>query len=212
MLELIGLTPVAPDGAALFTPLDARIRAGEVLSVMGPSGVGKSTLLDAIGGHLAQGFALRGRVMLNGRDLTASPPEARGIGMIFQDAVLFPHLSVGQNLGFGMPRRLKNRRARIEAALADAGLHGFHDRDPATLSGGQRARAALMRSLLAEPAAILLDEPFSALDTVLRDEMRGFVFDHLRRSGVPALMVTHDERDARAAGGPVIRLEPATRP
>lgn len=126
--------------------------------------------------------------------------------MIFQNSDLFPHLSVGQNLGFGMPRRHRDRRARIESALADAGLGGMHDRDPATLSGGQRARAALMRGLLAEPAAILLDEPFSALDAQLRDEIRSFTFDHLREAGIPALMVTHDAQDATSAGGPVIAL------
>jgi len=103
-------------------------------------------------------------------------------------------------------RGRKARRAAVEAALEQAGLGGFHDRDPATLSGGQRARAALMRALLARPLALLLDEPFSALDSQLRGEIRGFVFDHIRERGIPALLVTHDLRDARAAGGAVITL------
>ncbi|WP_282602085.1 ATP-binding cassette domain-containing protein [Paracoccus sp. PARArs4] len=206
MLELIDLAIRLPGGRPLLGPVSLRVEAGQILSVMGPSGVGKSSLLDAIGGHLGAGFALQGRVLLDGRDLTGLPAERRNIGMIFQNSDLFPHLSVGQNLGFGMPRRHRDRRARIEAALVDAGLGGMHDRDPATLSGGQRARAALMRGLLAEPAAILLDEPFSALDAQLRDEIRSFTFDHLRAAGIPALMVTHDAQDATSAGGPVIAL------
>jgi len=179
------------------------------VTVLGPSGVGKSTLLDAIGGHLAHGFTCTGRVMLNRRDVTGLPAEARRIGILFQDALMFPHLSVGDNLAFGLTRAVRGRKARraaVEAALEQAGLGGFHDRDPATLSGGQRARAALMRALLARPLALLLDEPFSALDSQLRSEIRGFVFDHIRERGIPALLVTHDLRDARAAGGAVITL------
>ena len=209
-LDLSALT-VTPKGSPqpLFPALTLHVPAGEVVTVMGPSGVGKSTLLDAIGGHLAHGFACTGRVMLNGREVTGLPAEARRIGILFQDALLFPHLSVGDNLAFGLSRAVRGRAARraaVEAALDQAGLGGFHDRDPATLSGGQRARAALMRALLAEPLALLLDEPFAKLDSQLRSEIRGFVFDHIRARGIPALMVTHDLRDARAAGGAVITL------
>jgi putative thiamine transport system ATP-binding protein len=98
------------------------------------------------------------------------------------------------------------RRTRVEAALAEAGLEGFAGRDPATLSGGQRARAALMRALLAEPRALLLDEPFGGLDVDLRQRMRRFVLDHAVRRGLPTLLVTHDPADAAAAGGPVVSL------
>ncbi|MBU2956087.1 ATP-binding cassette domain-containing protein [Paracoccus sp. 1_MG-2023] len=212
MLELNDLAVTLPDGTHLFDPLSLRVPKGCVTTVMGPSGVGKSTLLDAIGGQLAPGFGMAGRIVLDGRDVTRERPEKRNIGIIFQKSALFPHLSVGQNLGFGMPRRHRDRRSRIEAALTDAGLAGMADRDPATLSGGQTARAALMRGLLAEPAAILLDEPFSALDATLRDEIRGFTFAHLRNAGIPALMVTHDDQDARAAGGPVVALNAKGRP
>lgn len=209
-LDLTALT-VIPKGTAqpLFAALTLSVAAGEVVTVMGPSGVGKSTLLDAIGGHLAHGFSCTGRVTLNGRDVTHLPAEARRIGILFQDALMFPHLSVGDNLAFGLARRIRgrdNRRAAVEAALDQAGLAGFHDRDPATLSGGQRARAALMRALLAEPLALLLDEPFSKLDTQLRAEIRGFVFDHLRRQAIPTLLATHDAGDGDAADGPVITL------
>ena len=141
--------------------------------------------------------------------LDALPPERRRTGILFQDDLLFPHLSVGGNLAFALPpgvRGRTERRARIERALSDADLAGFADRDPATLSGGQRARVALMRTLLAEPRALLLDEPFGRLDAALRDEIRRFVFDHARSRGLPVLLVTHDEAEAQAAGGPVIRL------
>lgn len=194
----------------LFAPLTLSIAPGEVGTVMGPSGVGKSTLLEAVGGHLGPGFSLSGRVVLNGRLMNGLPSEARRIGIMVQDAVLFPHLSVGDNLAFGLTRHVRGRAARAKAvseALEKAGLAGLGGRDPATLSGGQGARAALMRTLLAEPLALLLDEPFSKLDAGLRDEMRAFVFGHIRARGIPALMVTHDPQDAVAAGGPVVTLE-----
>lgn len=193
----------------LFAPLTLRVPKGQVVTVTGPSGVGKSTLLDAIGGHLAHGFHLTGTIRLHGRDVTRLPAEARRIGLMFQNALLFPHLSVGDNLAFGLPHHLhgrKARRAAVDQALDQAGLTGLYDRDPATLSGGQRARAALMRTLLAEPLALLLDEPFSKLDPALRAEIRAFTFDHIRSHDIPALMVTHDPEDARAAGGTVIDL------
>lgn len=209
-LDLDALCIRATNGTALFRPLTLHVPAGDVVTVMGPSGVGKSTLLDAIGGHLSHGFRLSGTVKLNGRDVTALPAEARRIGLMFQDALMFPHLSVGDNLAFGLPPALRGRarrRAAVDAALSQAGLAGMYDRDPATLSGGQRARAALMRTLLAEPAALLLDEPFSKLDAGLRDDMRRFTFEHVRSRSVPTLLVTHDPEDAEAAGGPVVSLE-----
>lgn len=196
--------------APLFPPLSITVEAGQVGTVMGPSGVGKSTLLDAVGGHLGHGFSCSGLISLNGRPLNGLPPEQRRVGLMFQDAVLFPHLSVGDNLAFGLPPTVQGRNARRAAvvqALEDAGLDGMADRDPATLSGGQRARAALMRTLLAEPLALLLDEPFSKLDSGLRAEMQEFTFSHIRSSGIPALMVTHDAADARAAGGPIVKLK-----
>jgi putative thiamine transport system ATP-binding protein len=206
---------VAPKGAApLFPPVSLTIRPGEVATLMGPSGIGKSTLLDAIGGHLARGFTLTGAIRLDGTDLAALPAEARRVGLMFQDAVLFPHLSVGDNLAFGLARSVRGRATRreaVETALERAGLSNLYDRDPATLSGGQRSRAALMRTLLAEPRALLLDEPFSKLDATLRDDLRTFTFQHVRDRNIPALMVTHDPADAKAACGPVINLlEPET--
>ena len=208
-LQIETLSLRYPGQPALFAPLTLTIAPGQVATVMGPSGVGKSTLLDAIGGHLGPDVTVSGRVVLNGRDVTRLAPEARRIGLLFQDALLFAHLSVGDNLAFGLSASVRGgalRRARVQEALEQAGLDGMADRDPATLSGGQRARAALMRTLLADPLALLLDEPFSRLDAALRADMRDFTFAHIRSRAIPTLMVTHDAEDASAAAGPLITL------
>jgi putative thiamine transport system ATP-binding protein len=189
--------------------LDAVISPGEVLTVMGPSGVGKSTLLAFVGGFLGRDFRAHGRVIVNGRDVTDAPPERRGIGMLFQDALLLPHLSVAGNLLIGLHPSTKGRAARreaVEAALAEVGLEGFADRDPGTLSGGQAARIALMRTLLSRPEALILDEPFSRLDAKLRAQVRELVFAEAREYRLPVLLVTHDPADAAAAGGRIIEL------
>lgn len=184
--------------------LSATVAPGEVLTVMGPSGSGKSTLLAALIGALPAAFSLSGRVLLNDQDITALPTAQRRIGILFQDDVLFPHLSVAQNLGFGLRPggNRADRQGRVEAALDRMGLSGFGPRDPASLSGGQRARVALARTLLAEPLALLLDEPFSKLDQTLRAQIRDLVFAETRN--LPVILVTHDPEDARAAGGPVV--------
>lgn len=198
-------------GRPLFAPLNLTIPAGEVVTVMGPSGCGKSTLLGYLCGTLAPAFQAEGVVRLNGRDLAGLPLERRRLGILFQDALLFPHLSVAGNLAFGLPRGLsrRDRQQRVAEALEDAELAGLGERDPATLSGGQRARVALLRTLLAEPEALLLDEPFAKLDAALRARMRAFVFEHARDRRLPTLLVTHDPADAEAAGGPVIVLSVA---
>lgn len=186
--------------------VDATIAPGEVLTVMGPSGSGKSTLLAYIAGFLEREFSANGGVWLGEHQLLDLPAEKRGIGLLFQDPLLFPHLSVGGNLRFGLPRHSRDQRQQVTQALEQIGLAGFAERDPATLSGGQKARVALMRLLLSKPRTVLLDEPFSKLDTALRQEMRSLVFSQLREAGLPALLVTHDHADANAAGGPVIAL------
>ncbi len=209
-LELRHVTLAVPGmERPLFRDLGLTVPAGRIVTLMGPSGIGKSTLLDFIGGHLQRDVAAMGEILLDGRDVSHLPAEARRIGILFQDAMLFPHLSVGDNLAFALPaaeRGRAGRRTAVDAALVHAGLAGFADRDPATLSGGQRARVALMRALLARPRALLLDEPFGRLDAGLRAEVREFVLDHARARGIPVLLVTHDEGDARAAQGPVVRL------
>jgi putative thiamine transport system ATP-binding protein len=191
--------------------LDTHVAPGAVLTVMGASGVGKSTLLAAITGTLPTGFRAEGRIILNGEDISRKAAEHRHVGILFQEELLFPHLSVGGNLAFGLPPRIRGRaarRAKIEEALDDVGLAGFAARDPATLSGGQKARVALMRMLLSEPKALLLDEAFAGLDTTLRAQVRQLVFDRARARALPVLMVTHDAADAQAAGGRLIVLEP----
>jgi len=194
-------------GTTEVVTLDLVVAPGEVLTIMGPSGSGKSTALAAMMGTLASAFRMEGRVILDGRDITPLPPHKRRVGLLFQDDVLFPHLSVGANLAFALPDAVKGRSARrsmVDRALDQAGLSGFTQRDPATLSGGQRARVALMRTLLAQPRALLLDEPFSRLDTSLRDRIRAIVLSRIRDECLPAVLVTHDPDDARAAGGRVI--------
>lgn len=187
--------------------LNLTVEPGEVLTLMGPSGAGKSTALAAILGTLAPEFTRTGRIILAGRDITMLPPHQRRVGLLFQDDVLFPHLSVGGNLAFAIAATTKGksaRRALVAEALESAELGGFADRDPATLSGGQRARVALMRTLLASPCALLLDEPFSRLDTALRAQIRSFVMTRIRDEGLAAILVTHDAEDAAAAGGRIL--------
>jgi len=186
------------DSIALFKPLNLCVARGEIATVMGPSGCGKSTLLAAICGTLEPGFNFSGTISLNNRLLNDVPMEERRVGILFQDDLLFPHLDVYGNMAFGLPAKLNRRkkRERVRQSLAAAGLEGFENRDIATLSGGQKARVSLLRSLLAEPEAILLDEPFSKLDKELRSAMREFVFNQITRLDIPALLVTHDRDDA----------------
>jgi putative thiamine transport system ATP-binding protein len=192
----------------LIPPLTLTVRPGTVTTVMGPSGCGKSSLLAYLCGTLDPAFRAGGGVRVDGAEVTALRPEARRLGILFQDDLLFPHMSVGENLAFALPPRLPRRERRRLAgvALAAAALAGFAGRDPATLSGGQRSRVALLRVLLSAPDALLLDEPFNRLDASLRTQFRQTVFEHARRRGLPTLMVTHDPADAAAAAGPVVEL------
>ncbi|MCX2724178.1 ATP-binding cassette domain-containing protein [Roseibium salinum] len=197
----------------LLLEIDCGIRPGSVLTIMGESGSGKSSLLDYVAGFLNPAFDATGRVVLDGRNLTSLPAQERHIGLMFQAPLLFPHMSVLQNLMFAIPASVKDRQRRremAEQALEDVGLGGFGPRDPATLSGGQQTRVALMRTLLAEPRALLLDEPFSSLDRSRRADVRSLVFDLARQKQLPVLLVTHDEEDAEAAGEMIHRLENGT--
>ena len=201
---------IALKGRTLLA-LNFRVQPGEVLTVMGPSGSGKSSLLAYVAGFLDPAFTASGDVFLGGVKLTTQPPEARRVGLLFQDALLFPHMSVYQNLAFAIPRTVATTKPQrdmlVAGALANADLDGMEDRDPETLSGGQKSRIALMRVLLASPRALLLDEPFSKLDAGLRQQMRQFVFGEAAKRNLPVLLVTHDIEDAEAAGGKVVKLE-----
>ena len=195
-------------GSRVLLEIDCVIAPGEVLTVTGASGAGKSTLIRAIAGFLPDGFHCEGRILLDGADISGEPAEHRHVGVLFQDPLLFPHFSVAENLLFALPpggsraQRLK----QICALLEPVGLGDLLHRDPATLSGGQQARVALMRVLAAEPKALLLDEPFSKLDPELRDSVRRFVFGLVRARSLPTLLVTHDNQDAQAAGGETVVL------
>ena len=206
-LLLEGIT-ISLAGRTLLS-LTERVAPGEALTVMGPSGSGKSTLLAYIGGFLDSVFTATGRVLSGQVDITALPAEQRHAGILFQDPLLFPHMTVAGNLVFAIPPSVKGRAARrqlAERALEDIGLGGLGDRDPDTLSGGQKARVALARVLLAAPRMLLLDEPFSKLDMELRGQMRELVFARASARGLPVILVTHDEADAAAAGGRIVRI------
>ncbi|WFU47549.1 ATP-binding cassette domain-containing protein [Sinorhizobium terangae] len=189
--------------------VSATVMPGEVLTVMGPSGSGKSTLLAFAGGFVDPAFRVSGRILIGDRDLTDVPANKRRAGILFQDPLLFPHLSVGGNILFAIPQAVKGhkmRRQLAERALEQVGLAGFFDRDPETLSGGQKARVALQRTLVSAPRYLLLDEPFSKLDAALRQQTRALVFSKAKAAGVPIILVTHDGADAEAAGGRVIEI------
>jgi len=191
----------------LLLSLNEQVKGGEILTIMGPSGSGKSSLLNWLTGTLPSGFSANGEVWLNGKNINNLPAHLRHIGVLYQDALLFSHLSVSGNIAFAMPKGNKKQRLeKIEHALEQVGLKGMANRHPDNLSGGQQARVALLRMLLSEPKAILLDEPFSKLDTQLRVDTRELVFSQIREHKLPAIMVTHDHSDAESANGKLITL------
>lgn len=184
-------------GEDLFSSLNMTINQGEILTLMGPSGCGKSTLLDMIAGHLSEEFQYSGEIVLNGKSISDTPAFQREVGILFQDDLLFPHLCVWENLAFALPNSVKGRERKVQAmaALNNVSLTQLADSFPDQVSGGQRARIALLRMLLAKPKAVLLDEPFSKLDKELRIQFRDWVFEQLKSANIPSLMVTHDLSD-----------------
>lgn len=191
----------------LLLSLNEQVNGGEILTIMGPSGSGKSTLLNWLTGALSSEFSASGEVWLNDNNITSMPAHLRHIGVLYQDALLFSHLSVAGNIAFAMPPGNKKQRLeKIETSLEQLGLKGLANRHPDNLSGGQQARIALLRVLLSEPKAILLDEPFSKLDSQRREDTRQLVFEQIRYHKLPAIMVTHDHSDAESAGGKIITL------
>ncbi|GIS11305.1 MAG: hypothetical protein CM15mP115_04560 [Alphaproteobacteria bacterium] len=172
MLQLEDITAGYGD-APLFSRLSLSVARGEMRLIQGASGCGKSTLLGIICGTADAALTWSGDVRLNDQSLSTLPAEDRRVGLIFQDALLFPHMTVGDNLAFGLAaRHRRDRDTAVADALGVAGLEGFGERDPATLSGGQAARVALMRSLLAEPDALLMDEAFSGAQNPERPRRR----------------------------------------
>jgi len=185
---------VSYDGHRVVDEVSLDLPDGEVLAVLGPSGCGKSTLLRAIAGlEVLAG----GSVAWDGADQVDVPTHRRGFALMFQDGQLFPHLTVGRNVGYALRlRRTPNIAPRVEELLGMVGLRGYVDRLPGTLSGGERQRVALARSLAVEPRLLLLDEPLSALDAGLRERLAGELREILRTAGTTTLMVTHDHEEA----------------
>lgn len=191
----------------LLLQLNEQIEGGDILTIMGPSGSGKSSLLNWMTGTLPSGLSATGEVWLHGQNISHLPAHLRHIGVLYQDALLFSHLSVAGNIAFAMPKGNKKQRfGKITDALEQVGLAGMENRHPDSLSGGQQARVALLRTLLSQPKAILLDEPFSKLDSQLRAETQQLVFSQIRQHKLPTIMVTHDHSDAEAANGKIVRL------
>jgi len=194
-IRLTGLAKSYGDTAALW-PTDLAIREGEFFTLLGPSGSGKTTLLRMVGGFIEPSA---GRIEIGGRDVTDLPPHRRNLGVVFQSYALFPHLTVRENVGFGLRMRGMARavRARHAAeALALVGLADFTERYPAQLSGGQQQRVALARALVIEPDVMLLDEPLGALDLNLRKQLQRELRDLHQRLGRTFIYVTHDQDEA----------------
>ncbi|MBL8705229.1 MAG: ABC transporter ATP-binding protein [Rhodospirillales bacterium] len=178
--------------------VDLAVRPGEFFTVLGPSGCGKTTLLRMVAGILTPDA---GSIAIGGRDVTAAPIWSRRIGLVFQNYALFPHMTLTQNVGFGLAMQSvpkAERQARVDRALATVQLDGYGRRKPAELSGGQQQRVALARAIVTEPDILLLDEPLSNLDARLREDMRAELRDLQRRVGITTVLVTHDIHEAFA--------------
>ena len=203
VLENINITDC--NNKVLISSLNLSIKPGQILSLMGPSGCGKSTLLNVIAGHPINDFTTSGNIYLNDQLINKVPVEKRKIGMLFQDDLLFPHLNIWQNLALALPNSIKKTQRKEKAldVLDNLDLQFLANKAPDNVSGGQRARISLMRMLIAEPNAILLDEPFSKLDSTLRKDFRDWVFTQIKIHKLPTLMVTHDQGDL-APNDPVL--------
>lgn len=176
--------------------LDLKIEQGEFFSLLGPSGCGKSTTLRMLAGFVKP---TTGRIKVHGRDITALPPEARDIGIVFQNYAIFPHMTVFDNIAFGLVERKLPKaeiKQKVDAALAEVGMTGFEDRYERELSGGQKQRVALARVLVIEPEILLLDEPLSALDKKMREEMKFWIKNIQKSVGITTIYVTHDQSEA----------------
>jgi putative spermidine/putrescine transport system ATP-binding protein len=194
-LDVLGLT-VRYGGFTALDDVDLSVQAGEVLALLGPSGCGKTTLLRTVAGFVRQSA---GQVLLDGATVDDLPPNRRRLGIVFQNYALFPHMSVAENVAYGLQARGAARariRERVQALLEMVQMDGFAHRRPAQLSGGQQQRVALARALATEPQVLLLDEPFAALDRSLRLDMQIEIKRLQRQLGLTAILVTHDQDEA----------------
>ncbi|MDX6749773.1 ABC transporter ATP-binding protein [Geminicoccaceae bacterium 1502E] len=202
-LDLAGMT-LGYDGKAAVESLDLAIKEGELVALLGPSGCGKTTTMRAIAGLLQP---MGGRITLGGRDITSLPANRRNIGLVFQSYALFPHLSVFENVAFGLRRQRTPKdelERRVAGAVAMVGLTGFERRLPKELSGGQQQRVALARAVVVRPRLLLLDEPLSNLDARLRLEMRTELRRLQRELGITMVYVTHDQEEALALADRIV--------
>ena len=192
----------------LIKELNVEIENGQVVSLMGPSGIGKSSLLNFLSGTLSPGLNAQGEVFLDDVAIHTKTAQERRVGLLQQTPLLFPHMSILENLSFAIPAKIKkcDRLELAYQALERVGIKDKANATPEQLSGGQQARVALQRTLLSEPGFLLLDEPFSKLDPALRREVRAFVLEEIRKAQIPALLVTHDTEDAKAMSGKCIDL------
>jgi ABC-type Fe3+/spermidine/putrescine transport system ATPase subunit len=200
---------IGPNGQPqpLLNDVSLQVPRGQTVALLGASGSGKSTLLKIIAGLETPES---GSVWLDGQDITAWPPERRRLALMFQDYVLFPHLNVQDNVAFGLVEQGEPRaqaRERANGLLQRFGLAGRGLDPVATLSGGEQQRVALARALITQPRALLLDEPFSALDAEMRDSLRAEFAQRIAEHGMRALLVTHDEAEARAMASGAWRLQ-----
>ena len=199
MLELrnISLKWFSSKEKPFIKDLNIKVNNGRILTIFGSSGIGKSSLINVIAGVYESNLLFTGDIILNNKKITNTLPEKRKIGLLLQDGVLFPHLSVEQNLIFGIKKSLTNKEKYllINEHLIEANMEGFENRYPNTLSGGQKSRVACLRAILSEPDALLLDEPFSSIDPEQRNSFRLFVANQVREKKIPCILVTHDESD-----------------
>ena len=198
LLKVKNLTKAFDESGPVVDSLDFEVREDEIFALLGPSGCGKTTCLRLISGFEQ---ADEGEVSVDGKVLESPSehvaPQDRGIGFVFQDYALFPHLSVLENVAFGLTDIPKHKRhVYAEEVLCRTGMGDYKDRNPSELSGGQQQRVALARAIAPKPKLVLLDEPFSNLDAMLRDSMRKEVRDILKKAGMSALLVTHDQEEA----------------
>ncbi|NLQ16196.1 ATP-binding cassette domain-containing protein [Marinomonas sp. M1K-6] len=192
----------------LIKELSFDIADGQVLSIMGPSGIGKSSLLHFLSGSLSPNLTTTGEVFLNDNTLHTKPTQDRKVGLLQQMPLLFPHMSIIENLLFAIPANIHKslRISMAQNALEKLGIPDKANALPQELSGGQQARVALLRTLLSQPDYLLLDEPFSKLDPALRRDVRAFVLNEIQKASIPALLVTHDPEDAKAMEGECLEL------